>query len=416
MSLDPIDQLLCDCLGRMPDAELAISLASVSSEEWEALVLRSQSHGVSPQCYKRLKDPALSRFVPSPVLAELKKKYMQNARRNTLYYHGLSFVLNDLHRGGISVILLKGAYLAEHVYKNIALRIIGDVDILLQPKDVENASKIISRLGYTTRPFWFEAENESSRELPPFSKPNAADLDVHWGLEVPDNTFNIGLEQLWLRAIPVKISGVDVLSLDHEDLLLHLCLHASFHHHFVSGLRSLCDIAEVVCEFENSLDWNIIIERSKEWKIDRCVFLSLYLIRELFHTSISPYVMEALYPLDFSENFVDLALQQIFPSKLHSGRVSEYLVRFLKTQNLREKIKYWFQRVFPTRKMISRKYPVDPGSPKVFLYYPVRLYDLLALYGRTVWHHLIQETKTKDLVHHVTNVYNLVDWLSKRDQ
>jgi hypothetical protein len=123
--------------------------------------------------------------------------------------------------------------------------------------------------------------------------------------------------------------------------------------------------------------------------------------------------MDSLTPPDFNESMVDLALKQVFPSSDLSVPTSEYLVRFLSTQNIKEKLQFWFQRAFISRKMLSRKYSVDPESLMVYLYYPVRIIDLFVLYGRTVWHLLIKDSKTKDFVQKEADGNHLADWLSK---
>ncbi len=48
----------------------------------------------------------------------------------------------------IKTIVLKGAMLAETVYPNIALRSMGDIDLLIHKDDLDRAAKRILELGY----------------------------------------------------------------------------------------------------------------------------------------------------------------------------------------------------------------------------------------------------------------------------
>jgi len=63
-----------------------------------------------------------------------------------IYYQELSDVLKQLQRGGIEVIVLKGAYLAKTVYQSEALRVIGDMDLLVKPADLSKAEKEMQNL------------------------------------------------------------------------------------------------------------------------------------------------------------------------------------------------------------------------------------------------------------------------------
>ncbi len=415
MQLDPIDQLLCDCLGRLSDAELAICLARVSSEEWEALVLRSQSHGVSPQGYKRLKDPAFSNNVPPHILEELKKIYLHTAYSNTLILHSLGKVLKAFNLVDIPVIPLKGIQLAENIYQNIALRVMGDVDLLVQKKDLDQIHQQLTTLGYTSRPYWLEAEHDLSHSLPPFSKPNAADLDVHWDFENPDSPFKVDNDGLWQRAIPVKIAGVDVLSLSPEDFLLHLCMHTSYHHHFVSGLRSLCDLSATLNTYQSILNWPLFLARTHKWGVERCVFLSLYLAQLLVGAQILPGLLDQLKPVDYDSRIETWAIQQIFSELKHQPYVSINLAKTWKQRNFLAKVALFISFIFPSRSTMSTKYPVAPNSLKIYFYYPRRWFDLLSRHGRSLWNLILGNKSTYLSNQRKIHGWELADWLSKPD-
>ena len=69
--------------------------------------------------------------------------------------------------------------------------------------------------------------------------------------------------------------------LSPEDLLLHLCLHASFTHRFRVGLRACWDILETVNHYGQAIDWDLVVRRAQAWGIGRYVYLTLRLVRDL---------------------------------------------------------------------------------------------------------------------------------------
>jgi hypothetical protein len=415
MQLDPINQLLCNCLGSLSDVELAIILASVSSEEWEALILLSQNHRVSSQCYKRLKNPALSNCLPPHILEELKKNYLHTAYTNTLILNGLEKVLQAFNQGDIPVIPLKGIHLAENIYKNIALRVMGDVDLLVQKKDLEQIQRQLITLGYTSRPYWLESEHDLLHSLPPFSKPNAADLDVHWDFENPDSPFKVDNDGLWQRAIPVKVAGVDVLSLSPEDFLLHLCMHTSYHHRFESGLRSLCDLSATLITYQSFLDWPLFLVRTHEWGVERCVFLSLHLAQLLVGAKVPTGLLDKIKPTNFDSRIEIFALEQIFPKIIKRQNVSVNIAKTLRQHSFKERIAMFIRFVFLSRSLMSMRYHLAPNSVKLIFCYPHRWFYLVTRYGYSIWKLIIGNKNAQKINQRDMNALELAEWLSKPD-
>ena len=72
---------------------------------------------------------ASGEIVPDSILSRLKNHYLSSLRRNMILLEELKQVVEEFTRQGIQVVVLKGGYLAEHVYEDIACRPIGDLDI-----------------------------------------------------------------------------------------------------------------------------------------------------------------------------------------------------------------------------------------------------------------------------------------------
>lgn len=74
---------------------------------------------------------------------------------------------------------------------------------------------------------------------------------TRWDVLSRPYPFKLDVADLWARARPARIAEAETWTLCPEDLLLHLCLHATFHRKFVQehvGLRPFCDIAESLSE------------------------------------------------------------------------------------------------------------------------------------------------------------------------
>jgi hypothetical protein len=111
---------------------------------------------------------------------------------------------------------------------------------------------------------------------------------------------------VWARAQPVRIADTETWSLCPEDLLLHLCLHATFHRKFVQehvGLRPFCDIAETVRTL--GLDWDRLTCTASAWGVRKHLYVALYISRELLGAAVPDAVMGELRPGQLDPNILE---------------------------------------------------------------------------------------------------------------
>ena len=188
------------------------------------------------------------------------------ALRNTTLFMERDRVLGELRKDNVEVILLKGAALAETVYDNIALRPMGDIDLLVRPGDVSAVMRRLADAGYHT-PLYLEPRRrmpvEYDNEIAVF-KPGDARyrFDVHWGLlaalyyqdKMPPDWF-------WLTSQPLDEIGVPARSLGPEAQVLHLTAHWMLSHHG-RGLRWGYDVGLVIWTYRRQIDWNLLCERA----------------------------------------------------------------------------------------------------------------------------------------------------------
>ena len=273
----------------------------VSDTEWGRFVEAAHNHGVAPLLYKRLLHGGVS--VPKPVLEQLRQWYLVNAARNTLLYQALGRVLQAFQQAAIPVLPLKGAHLAALVYGDVASRKMGDLDLLVRKSELPRAASKLLEMGYTNEingdaesiAAWC-AKHPDRHHLPIFHKLPDTRIELHWSLLDPPHP--VELADPWSRARPAIIAGVEAMVLAPEDLLLHLCLHAE-HHHFRQGIRPLCDIAEVVHRWGDKLDWAYVQAQADRWRAGRCVYLGLWLSRELLRSPVPEAILRGLQPQDF---------------------------------------------------------------------------------------------------------------------
>ncbi len=393
-------------------------LTALAETDWAALVALATEQKVCPLLYQRLKSRGLDSVVPDTTMQALQDFYFKNAARNLRLCNELKHIVETLSADGvspagetISVIVLKGLHLATQVYDNIALRQMGDLDLLVPEEHLGRTADALVASGYgPAKPYSIDVDVAVSRHLTAFIKSEIGEVEVHWTLTEPNQPYTIAVDALWARAIPLQIAGVDVLGLGLDDLLLHLCLHTSYQHQFAFGLRPSCDIAYLIQRHGAALDWRAVQQRAETWGWERGVYLALRLAKELVGAAVPDEVLRQLEPPAFEEAIVATAKNQIFADRAATRAVPRNLAQLMGRNNLWASLRDFARSVFIPKVVLAKKYPVSPNSPKIYLYYPVRFKDVLVRHGRTAWRILWKDPEIAPLT---KRTRDLLEWLSQ---
>lgn len=223
------DEFLLYCLRVVPNEAGDGRLATLSSTDWDVLIAESARYDLAPLLYHRLRTLHAEIAIPAKVVARLRQLYLQSAGRAMHMYHELGKVLERLRQANIPVIALKGAHLAELVYGNIALRPMGDVDVLVHKDDLIRVEAVLLGMGYASTECHRQVAEDNYDFV--YGLPNRAlFVEVHWNFLPSNYRFETDIDGQWERSRHAIIAGVEVSVLCPEDMLLYFCLHASVKH------------------------------------------------------------------------------------------------------------------------------------------------------------------------------------------
>ena len=296
------DRLLT-CL-RDPSSTPAPSLPTDANADgnvdgnWGDVVAIAVAQGVAPLLYYRLQAWQPAPALPPALWQTLEQAYLQNRLRNHQLYQQLATLLTAFQSAQIAVVVLKGAHLAAAVYEQMALRTMTDLDLLVAPTALPATIALLAAVGYTplTRLAPLEYYFTHAHHLPRFMKAGAPSIEVHWTITRANHTYTIAVAPLRQRAQPCQFGGGTGLALCPEDLLLHICLHATYQHLLQQGVRFLCDLDAIVHRFGATLDWQQVCQRAQDWGWARGVYLALHLAQQRLGTPIPPAVLQTLRP------------------------------------------------------------------------------------------------------------------------
>ncbi len=280
---------------------------------WDHVAATAADHRVGPLVYRTLAPLVASGQGDGPVraLAErCRALYVHNLARNAYLYRELGGVLEGLHQAGVPVVVLKGAAMAPSLYGDIALRYMGDLDLLVPKETRARAMELLEERGYRLHPIVpadLRARARRAGLLPrsrgPVNVQTTAKiyarfhfhyqlwregqffpLELHWHIAKPGTGVNIA--ELWQEAQATTIAGVETLSLRPEHLLLHLCLHLTGDAYGQLRLARLVDIDLAVTR--QRLDWAHLGGAAERYGIARRVRVALGLTQRVLGTAIPP--------------------------------------------------------------------------------------------------------------------------------
>jgi len=388
-----------------PQADLA-PLHALSAESWQDLNRQARWYGLLPLVNRRLVQAGPELTIPSDITGLLREAYLHTLVENMRQYHTLAQALTALQAADIPVLLLKGAHLAEQIYGDIGLRPMADFDLLVPRPGLAAALDALQRAGFEAeREYIEEADGALHYHAPALTK-NGTALEVHWNLAQPDSPVNPDLAGLWRRAVPVPLSdGPPALGLAPLDLLLYLCVHASYGHAFSNQLRSLVDIAEVLKVQGRDLNWPTFTEAADAWNARKGVYLALRLAVDLLGADVPPAALAALQPPGFDPRALEWAQMQLFR---RTPTLSSNFNRLVRRGTPGERLQALGAALFPPPAVMGMVYGVAPRSWRMAGLYPYNAVTRVTGY----WRHALTLLKhDPQRVQEADSSLNLLDWL-----
>jgi hypothetical protein len=401
-----VDFLLA-CLRDEKPEDMA-ALAVPDGFKWVDFVDLAAVQGVSAILFKRLRVLRVSGEIPESALARLKTTYVKNSARQLFYSAEFGRVLKKLKAENLPVIALKGTHLANLVYRDPALRPMSDIDVLVREEDADQAFASLLGIGYRQSS---KEAMEDHHHMPGLLNPSGIRVEIHTGIHEHSLPYAIDLAGTWDRAMPAEFAGAEGLVFAPEDLLLHLCVHAASHN-FDCELRHLWDFREVIETYRDSLDTGVFSARAREWKVEKAAYVTLRLAEDLLGLKYPEGLLAGIRPAEFRDEYITWAEEQIF-SDLSLNPSSFGQFKFSREAAAGGLLKTCWRTLFIPEETLAANYQVPAGSRKIYLYYFLRLKDLLVHYGPSV----INRFRHGDehyIIANRENCQTLKDWLVSR--
>jgi hypothetical protein len=242
----------------------------------DELVRAVRFHRIAPLAHVALREV---RPDIAAVLREDRDQALMHHVRATATLAAIDSTLADLPWA-----TFKGPVLSESLHPVAGLRSYTDLDVLVSPAQLREATERLLRAGWTvlaTPEDLLNGEVTGEIEL---GRAGGAVVDLHWSLVLSETLrrrFDIPTAELLSRSTPLMIGPVEVRTLDPVDTLVHLCHHAAF-----SGAVRLVHLLDVDQAARRIEDWDLVGQRARSWGAGAQVGLVLARSRRVLGTPL----------------------------------------------------------------------------------------------------------------------------------
>lgn len=250
--------------------------------------------------------------------------------KNLIIQKQIEDIAVQFSKNGVTAVLLKGAALVLAFPGYAKTRNMEDVDMLVLPKDLPKARKILLNLGYIPFP-----EDPHAMKHPRFSTA----IDLTGGIWYLDDK---ELEDIFSNSVNFTCGEFHgcMSHLKPEDFYIHVLAHGAFQHAELNGaLRK--DLSLIVENWGKTINWGKVEGKLKQYGFQNAA--RTYLSPE---TQGDSFYRRLLYS---EEN----------PLK---GHVARFI--FLP---LRKKLSYLFSAIFPSGEFLQNRYTLN-NPARVFFY------------------------------------------------
>ncbi len=326
--------------------------------DWILIWEKACIHYVDTMIYYSLKNHNLLYLIPKDICSQFQESFYRNAIRNSAFLEGietLSSIITD------KIILLKGSYLIQYLYPNIAVRSMCDIDILLERKKAkENWDKLLDN-GFHTNNInithkslahtkYINCLTENASHLPSLYSDRFM-AEVHWNLFGGDRFYDV-TQIAWAKSHLIK---ENIYALSDEMMLIHLCTHFYKHLKHAAGLRMLCDMNELILKHSETIDWTEINEICTNQELRNEVVTALTYAHVLLKCPIPAMFID--------EKFVTekkITLDSLTEGN-QKGIIWNYLTSIARLEQPLDRIEYVFRTFFPIRRWMDDTYAIKSG-------------------------------------------------------
>ncbi len=230
----------------------------------------------------------------------------------------ISDILDRLKEKNIDVMGIKGIETCMY-YKEPYDRIMSDIDILVQPEDMDDVTIILKEFGYCP------LDNNHSYHIE-FKHKEFIEIEVHTGLYNKNKRKRLGNfdKEVWDESSLIHNVFGEMKVMSLEKKIIYLCIHMT--NHYIQNsfdLRQLMDLYYVLKSYLIEHDLSSILKYAEPYGLRKFLSAMIYIFWKYFKMPVSD---DILSEMDYNETMIDDIVDDIFRVENFEGenRMRQY--------------------------------------------------------------------------------------------
>ncbi|MGA9773949.1 MAG: nucleotidyltransferase family protein [Blastocatellia bacterium] len=338
-----------------PLDESAAGLPDLGATDWPLLVKTAEHHGLASLVFASLKKSGLLNAAPKSAIETLRLAYVRASVANQQAFQELASLVDCFEREKIELIILKGGALAGTIYPEIALRPMGDVDLLIAPDAVERTASLLVGQGYIAYTEMADGfANRFSVEQAFLKKGNRpSQIDLHWhAFTTPYYFERTPLAWFQQRTMEISINNRRAVAFSPTAQLLHLSVHYMMHSY--RRLIWSYDMALLVARCYGEIDWEDLIESATEFGLSQVLYEALSEVRQRWGVSVPVASCARLRTIQmpWRGRMILAATKKLSDAELD-------VLKGLGLKGARRRSAYWLRVMFPSQGYMQTRYKIN---------------------------------------------------------
>ena len=334
-------KLLANCICK----EKKINEIDFEKLDSEELLHLSRVNTVSAIVYSSIKD---FDEVPNDLLEELKNAFAKTTLKMAKYDTVQATLVEKLNSASFPYAIVKGKTIAQY-YPSPELRYMADLDVLVYPKDYEQAKEYF-------KTFCGDKPGQVDNEYEYSFMTNNVTIELQNNLAYEKNfSGKFDYEEYFGKLLKHRTTDGNVSVIEPEYSFIYNIYHMAQHFYYGGcGVRMILDIAVMLKHFENDFDWDEIINALKEIQLYDFAANVYNIIVEWFGIKVRSFSCEKI---EVSEE-----IQEYFINAGIVGRanINSDIIYFRKNDN-------FFKWLFPSCSYMRKYYAWFSNKPAILL-------------------------------------------------
>ena len=266
------------------------------------------------------------RGVDDPDLARFKGVYQFSWYRNTMLFTDAAELLRTLSSADIPTMLLRGAAIAIGYRRDVGIRAMNDMDVLVPPGELDRALSLARASGW--HPPLAAQPLERRIAAAPVRNVDGRVVRLHWQPSANLSLQGSRWDELWQRAVPIRVRDTATYVPSAADHLVHACVDGA-RANSGSSLRWIADAMAILSAPSAELNWDVAVAEARRLRVSLLLSDALRYLQQTLDATVPQFALSALknMPTSFRDRLAHRLSVTTTPRVASAG---ETLGRFLR--------------------------------------------------------------------------------------